>query len=78
MQRPIAPQWETPGSRSKGSVHEHNRDFGSIDAGQFAQVGRTQEGQWAAEESDVDTAEHINRQVLILRENLKKIQLHMN
>lgn len=42
------------------------------------QRGQTQQGNWPAEETDIDTAEHINRQVLILRENLKKIQLHMN
>lgn len=76
--KPLAPQWETPGSRSKGSqVRDHQYDFGSLDTapgmrGQF--VGQPTE----AEEFDQATAEHINKQVMILRENLKKIQLHMN
>lgn len=78
MARPPAPQWETPGSRSKGAQSiDHKHDFGSVDAVP-AMRAHTAAQPALADEYDQATADHINKQVMILRENLKKIQLHMN
>jgi hypothetical protein len=76
LNRQPAPQWETPGSVSKDPKGRGNHV--SVDALRFARDPELSLQQTINEDTDAATAEHINRQVMILRENLKKIQLHMN